>query len=147
MARDGRASPGDQFRSIAHEARDLYSEVGGLAGDVQRLLRLQGELARAEAGEAIGLAGRGAGLGAAAIVVGIITLAFLFLALMSAVNTAAPQWLAALITAGVAFLLTALLAGLALWQLRRFSPLPRRFIRSVREDIEWAGAQISSSTR
>jgi hypothetical protein len=147
MARDGSASIGDQVRSVRLEALDLRSEAMGIGGDVQRLVKLEGELARAEASEAAGHITRAAGLGAAAAVSGIVALVFVFLTVMFAIDTAMELWLAALITTGLILLLVALLGMLALQEYRRFSPVPRRFVRTMREDMEWIRSQIRSSAR
>jgi uncharacterized membrane protein YqjE len=147
VARDGSASIGDQVRTARIEAQDLRSEAMGIAGDVQRLLQLEGELAKAEANEAAGRIAKAAGLGAAAAVTGIVALVFLFLTVMFAIDTATELWLAALITTGIILLLVALLGYLAMEQYRRFSPVPRRFVRTVREDMEWVRSQIRSSAR
>jgi hypothetical protein len=147
MARDGSASIGDQVRSVRLEVLDLRSEAMGIGGDVQRLVKLEGELARAEANEAAGYITRAAGLGAAAAVSGIVALVFVFLTVMFAIDTATELWLAALITTGLILLLVAVLGMLALQEYRRFSPVPRRFVRTMREDMEWIRSQIRSSAR
>jgi hypothetical protein len=77
----------------------------------------------------------------------VITAFFLFLTIMFALDTALPLWAAALITAAIALALAAVFAMLAMEQFKRFSPVPKRFIRTVREDIQWAKTQMQSSAR
>ena len=96
------------------------------------------ELAKAEADEARGHATRGAGFGFSFVRDGDDRLHFLFLAAMFALDTAMPIWVAALITAGIALLLAAILGLLAKSEMKQFSPVPKRFMRTVQEDLKWA---------
>ena len=133
----------ERLRAGRDETRALGAEAIAIAADLRRLLQLEGELAKAEANEATGYATRGLGLGAAAAVMLLLFSGFLFLTVMFALDTAMPQWLAALITAGIILLIAAVLGLLARSQLQKFSPLPRRFISGVREDIVWARNQTA----
>jgi Flp pilus assembly protein TadB len=134
---------GERLKAGREEARALGSEAAAIAADLRRLLQLERELAKAEANEAKGSATRGAGLGGAAAVLLFLFVFFLFLALMFALDTALPLWLAALITAGIILLLAAVLGMLARSQMQKFSPVPRRLISSMREDVRWAQSQAS----
>lgn len=147
-ARDGaRPSFFERLRARREETRALGVEAAGMIRDLRHLLQLQRELARAEANEARGYAARGAGFGAAAGFMLLFVPVFLFLAIMFALETAMARWLAALITSGIILLIAATLGLIARSQLRKFSPLPRRFMRGIREDILWARDQAEVRTR
>jgi uncharacterized membrane protein YqjE len=137
----------DQLRTVRDEAEAWRTDAADIAGEVQRLVQMQMELAQAEATEARNRATMGAAFGSVALVFAILTDLFLLLTLMFALDTALPLWASALITAGVAVLLMGLFALLARQQLKKFSPVPRRFIRSLEEDAQWARSQIRSRMR
>jgi Putative Actinobacterial Holin-X, holin superfamily III len=52
-------------------------------------------------------------------------------------------WLAALITAGLILLLAAVFGLLARSQMQKFSPVPRRLVSSIQEDVRWAQNQAN----
>ena len=137
----------DTLRSSREEATRVRGEMGDIAGELQRLAQLEVELAKAEADEARGHATRGATFGFLSFETGMIGFIFLFLATMFALDTAMPLWAAALITAGIAMLLAAILGMLARSEMKQFSPVPTRFMRTVQEDIKWARTQMKLSGR
>ena len=139
------ASLGDQLREARNEAFAVRGEVGEIAAEVQRLMQTQVELARAEANESASHLTKSGIFGAATGLFAAICSVFLFLAIMFALDTFLAEWLAALITAGIALLSAMLFALLARSQIKAFSPLPRRFMRSVQEDVEWARSLIKSN--
>lgn len=136
-----------QLRSAREEALAMRGEVSNVAAEMQRLMQLELELAQAEMNEARGHATKGAAFGAIAGVLGLLTIVFLFLAIMFALETAMAFWAAALITAGIAALVMALAGLMAKMQISRFSPVPQRFIRTMQEDLQWARSQIKSNAR
>lgn len=142
---DGRLA--QQLRSAREEVMAMRGEMGGLAAELQTLLQLEAELAQAEANEAAGRAAKAAALGAVAGVLALFTTLFLFLAMMFAFDTILPIWAAALVTAGIAALMAAIIGFMGRREMIRFSPLPRRFIRTIQEDLQWARSQIRSSTK
>ena len=137
----------DTLRSKREEATKVRGEMGDIAGEFQRLAQLEVELAKAEADEARGHATRGAAFGFLTIEMAMIGVIFLFLATMFALDTAMPLWAAALITAGIALLLAAILGTLAKAEMTQFSPMPKRFMRTVQEDVKWARTQMKLSGR
>jgi hypothetical protein len=137
----------DTLRSTREEAARVRGDVDDIAGELQQLARLELQLARAEADEARVHATRGAAFGFLSFETAMIGFVFLFLATMFALDTAMPLWAAALITAGIAMLLAAILAIFARREVQRFSPVPKRFIRTVQEDIKWARTQMRLSGR
>jgi hypothetical protein len=106
---------------------------------------MEADLARAEVIEARQHATRGAAMGTGAGVMGFFAALFACLTLMFVLDTFMPLWLAALITTAVVAALAALLGAMARQEFKRFSPVPRRFMKSMKEDIQWAKAQTRSS--
>ena len=135
----------DQLRAVRDEAMSVRGEASSIATDLQQLMRMEVELAKAEMQEARGHAMKGAALGALALELGMIMSIFLFLAVMFALDTAMPLWAAALITTGIIALIAGILAFLARSQISKFSPTPKRAIRTMQEDIQWAKSLMRSS--
>jgi hypothetical protein len=147
MTTDNSASFGDRLRAARDETAGIRGDVSDIAGELRQLLQLETDLARAELDEARRHAVRGAAFGGGAVVIGFIAAIFAFLTTMYVLATFLPTWLAALLT-------TALAAGIAYYlfstanrEVKQFSPVPRRFVRSIREDVEWLKAQTKSSAR
>jgi hypothetical protein len=61
---------------------------------------------------------------------------------MFALDTAMPLWAAALVTTGIIAVIAALFGLLSRQQWRSFSPVPKRAVRNVQEDIRWARSQL-----
>jgi len=124
------------------DPRSTMELVRGIASDTSTLVRKEVELARQELLEAITARLKAAGAMAAAGVFGMFVLLFLALAAAAALDFVLPTWLAALIVAGG----FALLAGPALlFGLRRMkapSLAPEETVRTVKEDVKWARAQL-----
>jgi uncharacterized membrane protein YqjE len=137
----------ETLRATREEASGLRGEVGDIASELQRLAQLEMQLAKAETDEAKSHATRGAGFGFLAFETAMIGVIFLFLAVMFALDTAMPLWAAALITAGIGLLLAAILGMLARSEMKQFSPMPRRFMRTLQEDVKWARTQMKLSGR
>src|SRR3954453_16391126 len=91
--------------------RSLGDIVGQLTGDVSRLFRAEIALAKAEAKEEAGRAGKGAGLLAGAGVSGQLVLLFASLALMFGLGAWMPLGWAALIVAVIWAVVAAVLAS------------------------------------
>jgi uncharacterized membrane protein YqjE len=137
----------ETLRATREEASAIRGDFSDIASEVQRLAQLEMQLAKAETDEAKGHATRGAGFGFVAFEAAMIGVVFLFLAVMFALDTAMPLWAAALITAGIGLLLAAILGMLARSEMKQFSPVPRRFMRTVQEDVKWARTQMKLSGR
>jgi Flp pilus assembly protein TadB len=147
MATNNGPSLTDSLRSTREEAVAVRHEMGDIGTDLQRLAQLEMQLARAEMQEAQTHATRGAAFGFLSFETAMLAFVFSFLAIMFALDTAMPLWAAALITAGIALLIAALLGLLARGELKKFSPMPRRFMQSVQEDVKWARSQMKLSGR
>jgi uncharacterized membrane protein YqjE len=138
---------GDQLRHTRDEAGAVRGELSSIAAELRELLQMEGELARAEVEEAKGHATKGAAYGTIGGVLGLITAIFLFLTIMFALDEALPLWAAALVTTLIAFVLMGIFMLLARTQLQQFSPMPRRFMQTIREDAQWATTQLKFNAR
>ena len=134
----------NHFSDAPDEARDVGREAGAILKDIQSLARSEGRLARAEA-EATA---RSILFGAVALLVALLLVnsfvILLFATIVLALDTTLPIWLAALLTTVVVAAMTAVAAFIGVSALRNASILPRRTLRSIKEDIRWAGTQIQS---
>lgn len=131
-----------------HRAEKPATEkpVGGLLSDLARqfslLLRQEIALARAEVTAKLGQIGSGTGLiGAAALI------AFSgFLTLLAAATLGLAKfvdlWLAALIVGAVVMVLAGILAMVGRARLKADALVPRRTVRSLKDDAEWAREQM-----
>jgi uncharacterized membrane protein YqjE len=120
----------------------LGERFGRLTSDLGDLMRSEIELARVEIREEAGKAGKAAGmLGAGGLV------AYLGLALVA---TAAAWGLAEVTDAGWAFLVVGLVVGavgavlvmLGRERLREVRPVPEETVETLKEDAQWARAQV-----
>jgi YihY family inner membrane protein len=116
--------------------------VGRVAGDVGTLVRKEVELARQEVTEGITARIVGAAAFAGAAVMGLFLLGFLAAAGAAALALVLPTWAALLIVAGVFFLLTLAAALVGRARLKSPSIAPERAKENIREDVEWAKAQL-----
>ena len=139
---DRNRSLSEQLRDARDEVTSMRGDAGQIAGEFQRLAQMELELARAEMQEARGHATRGTLFGAMAAEYALLVSLFLFLAVMFALDTAMPLWAAALITTAIVAVVAALFGLLAKQQWSRFSPVPRRAVATVKEDIQWARNQL-----
>lgn len=116
--------------------------MSSIASDVTTLVRKEMELARQEIVEAIVARVKAAAALAAAGVLGLLVVVFGALAAADALSGVTPEWAARLIVAG-GFAVLALVA--VAFAIRRFKapPLaPEETKRTVKEDVEWAKAQL-----
>jgi hypothetical protein len=119
-----------------------------LSEETTTLVRQELELAKAEMAEKGKQAGLGAGMFGGAGVAGLLALIALSGALVAALDTAMPTWLAALIVG----LLWAAGAGVLALRGRQkvqraTPPAPQETVDSVKEDVEWAKTRAKSGRR
>jgi len=108
-----------------------------VAEHASSLARLELELAILELKKKVSQLGIGIGLGAGALLFVVFALAFVFATIAAGLATAVATWLALLITTGILFGLTALLAFLARTMIRRATPpLPEQAIEEARLTTE-----------
>ena len=134
-------------RAPVKDAPSPETEIGALFGElsteVKMLVSQEVELAKAELKESTQHAGAvGAGFGAAALV-GYLALAVLSVAAALALAEVLPGWAAFLIVGGI----LAAIAGIAFLvgrkNLAAMSPVPRKTIESLKEDMSWLRARMS----
>ena len=115
--------------------------VGRMAGDVGLLIRKEVELARQEVTEGISAKLQGAAAFGAAAALGLFVLGFLLAAAAAALDLVLPLWAALLIVAGV--VLVAAVAAAMIGRSRMRQPVaPEQAKRTIKEDVEWARAQL-----
>ena len=116
--------------------------VRSIATDTGTLVKKEVELAKQEILEAIVARAKAAGaFGAAGL--------FAFLGLMcgcaaaiAALSMVVTTWLAALIVMGGLFVIAGIAAAFALVRIKKPSMAPTETVRTVKEDVEWARAQL-----
>jgi len=108
-----------------------------VAEHASSLARLELELAILELKKKVSQLGIGLGLGAGAVLFVVFGLAFVFATIAAGLDTAVATWLALLITTGLLFALTALLAFLARMMIERATPpVPEQAIEEARLTTE-----------
>jgi hypothetical protein len=131
VAADESIPPAPAQPSVGHLVRDASTQISAL-------IRAEIELAKAELGETVKRGGIGAGLFAAATVVALLSLPFLFVTLAEVlVAVGLPRWSSYLIVWGVFVLLAALLALLGRRSVRRLRK-PERTLTTVKDTARWA---------
>lgn len=143
MAEPLRQVPAEQMPEAVTDPKDQSTGqlVRSISTDLGTLVKKEIELARQEIVEAVTARLVAAGTIAGAGVFGLFVLAFLALAAATALDAVVPVWASRLIVAG-AFLVVAV-AAIAFGVARvRKTPVAPETKRTVREDVEWAKAQL-----
>jgi hypothetical protein len=126
----------------ARERRSTLDLVRDIAAESQTLIRKEVELAKQEIMEAVKARVMALAALAVAGLFGFFVLLFCALAAAAALDLVLPAWAAALIVAA-AFLLLALPATLVgIRRMKAPSLKPEETVRTVKEDVEWARAQL-----
>lgn len=133
--------PGPEWNADPRQ-QSTVSLMGQVAGDAGTLVRKEIELARQEITEGITARLKGAAAFAVAGVMGLFVLGFLAAAGAAALALVLPTWAALLIVAG-GFVFLALVAALfGRARMRRPSIAPEKAKQNIKEDVEWAKAQL-----
>ena len=142
MSADGSAHDTDpREQSIGELVKDLASETS-------TLVRQEIDLAKAEMTERGKRAGKGAGMLAAAALVGLLAAGALTACLIAVLDLAMATWLAALIVTVVLSAIAGALAMTGRKQIREAAPpVPEQAIDSVKEDVQWAKTRTRSATK
>jgi hypothetical protein len=128
----------DEDRLATDERPSLGQLVSDVTDDLQRLLRQEIELAKAELQQEAGKAGRAAGFLGGAGFAGYLVAVLLSLAAMFGLgNVMDLGWAAVIVAAGWA-IVGAVLYAIGRQRLRAVSPKPERTIETLKEDAEWA---------
>jgi uncharacterized membrane protein YqjE len=127
--------------------RGLGELVKELAGQTSTLVRQELKLAQAEVTEKGKVAGRGAGLMAAAGAAALLMLGALTALIVVALDSAMRLWLALLIVTVLWGIVAAVLARKGRSSLQASAPPAPQTVATVKEDIQWAKTQTGSGSR
>lgn len=119
------------------QVRDLSSLTGEILGDVQRLIRDEVRLARAELTQSLQRAALGIGAVVIAGALGLLALAFVGVAIFYALALVIPLWAAGLVVVGFYGFLAIAALLFARNNLKPSSLVPEQTIESLQEDREW----------
>jgi hypothetical protein len=134
----------DGERNPHADPRDVSTVrlVGQVAGDVGALVKKEVQLARQEVTEAVAARVKAVAAFAAVAVLLLFVVGFLGAALAAGLAETMATWAALLIVAGI-FVALAVIAGLiGVARLKRPSLKPERARETIKEDVEWARAQL-----
>jgi uncharacterized membrane protein YqjE len=126
--------PGENSRPIADVLQDIV-------GNVQKIVRAEVKLAKAEVKEEASKAGRAAGMMAAGAVSAIYALGLLLLTILFALAQIMPLWLAALILFVLLAVVTAILLGIGRKRFRAVHATPEKTVETMKENVEWVKRQ------
>jgi uncharacterized membrane protein YqjE len=145
--RNGRTEISAQVDRVRGDLTAGARDAREIAVEFTDLLIKETELAKAEVSEAMVALRKSAISGAIALVLGILALVFVPLTLMFVFDTFMPLWGAALLTTMLLFVCVAIAGLVAYSMFKRSSPVPKRTIESVQEDLRWLREQMTSSVR
>jgi Putative Actinobacterial Holin-X, holin superfamily III len=116
--------------------------VSSIINGTQTLFRKQIELAKIEAGEAVAVRAKGAGLFGAAAVLGLFAFGFVAASGSAALDLVLPTWAALLIVAAVLGVIGWVLV-MAGRKAIRTAPKPELSQETLKEDARWAKRQLA----
>lgn len=122
--------------------RSFADVLEDIIGNVQRMIRSEIRLAKAEIQEESIKAGKASGLASSGVVLAIYALGFLFLTCLFALEIAVTPWLAALIMTVLIGSTAAALLSVGIKRIKQVHPRPDKTITSVKENLEWAKNQV-----
>src|SRR5215217_9598116 len=136
-------------RASASDPRDLGigDLVKDLASQTSTLVRQEIQLAQAEVTQKGKVAGKGAGLLAAAAVAGLLALGALTAGLIALLDKAMDTWIAALIVMALWAIVAFVLAKAGQKSLQQATPPAPQTVETVKEDIQWAKNPTGSVKR
>lgn len=144
-ARNRSRSVFDGLRQSVSEVMSLGGAASSIAADLQGIVRSEVDLAKAEMGEQVKHAVRVSIWGAVAALFAYFTLLFLMVGAMIGLSEVVDLWLAALIVAAGALLVTGAAALIARARLKQIHFVPERTIKSSKETVIWARDQMRSN--
>jgi putative superfamily III holin-X len=129
---------------IPTELRDQSTAklVRSIASDTGTLVRKEVELAKQEISEAVLARVKAVAAFGAAGLFGFLGLIFGLLAAAAALSTVVAPWLAALIVMGSLFAVAGFASLFAIVRVKKPPMAPTETVRTVKEDVEWARAQL-----
>ena len=116
--------------------------VRSIATDTSTLVRKEIELAKQEIAEGLKAKALGAAALGTAGLFGFLGLLFGLVTAVAALSIVLPHWLAALVVTGALFLLGGFAAVVGIAAMKKKGPAPTETVRTVKEDVEWARAQL-----
>ena len=125
------------------EGRSVGELLGEVTGDLSKLMRQEVALAKVELKEEAQQAGKAGGLLAGALAVGYLVLVFLSLALMFALDNVMGVGWAALVTAALLGIVTAVLFVVGRNKFKQVNPKPEQTVETLKEDVQWAKNRTS----
>jgi uncharacterized membrane protein YqjE len=134
--------PRAEAPSTPPQRQSTIGLVRSIANDTSTLVRKEIELARQELTEAIKARVVGAAALGAAAVFGLLLVIFLGAAAAAALDLVFPRWLSRLIVAGGFLLMAGIAAMFGLRKMKKPPIAPEETKRTVKEDVEWAKAQL-----
>jgi MFS family permease len=141
-------STGQQHAGEDLRDRPVGELVKQLADQTSTLVRQEIDLAKAELTQKGREAGKGAGLFAAAAVIGLLAAGALTAFLIMLLDGALANWLSALIVGIVFAAVAGALAVAGRNRIQRATPpVPQQTVETVKEDVEWAKTQRASAQR
>lgn len=120
------------------EGRSVGDLLGEVTGDLSKLMRQEVALAKVEMKEEAAKAGKASGLLVGAGLVGYLVLVFLSLALMFALDNVMGIGWAAVITAVILGIVSAVLFVLGRNKFKQVNPKPEQTVETLKEDVQWA---------
>jgi hypothetical protein len=146
VSTDGNWTPGPGV-SPDPRTESVGSLLSDLSADLSTLVRQEIELARVELTAKGKVAGKGAGMLAAAGVVALVMLFALTLFLIAVLGEVMDTWLAALIVTILWGIVALVLVQAGRKQLKEaLPPKPEQTIETIKEDVQWAKTQMRSDT-
>jgi hypothetical protein len=136
----GAAATDPRERGVGELVKDLASQTS-------TLVRQEIQLAQAEVTQKGKVAGKGAGLLAAAAVAGLLALGALTAGLIAMLDKAMDTWIAALIVMALWAIVAFVLAKAGQKSLQQATPPAPQTVETVKEDIRWAKTQTGSAPR
>jgi hypothetical protein len=134
--------PRPEAPSTPPEQQSTIGLVRSIATDTSTLVRKEIELARQELTEAVKARVVGAAALGAAAIFGLLLVIFLGAAAAAALDLVFARWLSRLIVAGGFLLMAGAAAMFGLRKMKRPPLAPEETKRTVKEDMEWARAQL-----
>ena len=120
------------------EGRSVGDLLGEITGDLSKLMRQEVALAKVEMKEEAAKAGKASGLLGGAGLVGYLVLVFLSLALMFALDNVMGIGWAAVITAVILGIISAVLFVVGRNKFKQVNPKPEQTVETLKEDVQWA---------
>jgi len=129
-------------REAVRDRRSLAALFGDLLTESTTLIRQEIDLAKAEASQKVGQVGRGAAMLGAGGAVAFAGFLYLLLSASVALETWVEPWLAPLVVGGITLVVGLVVLGAGRSRMTADSLQPRRTLRTLEEDREWARAQV-----